>query len=110
MPAVSRTACSVGSYVCLKESRGYSREQMVRTYTWAPDFYARLFLGYLVHDLTCMLLCASRKELRSLCCSLRSSLLGKAVAGPEFVMCAPQGTLRSWATQQQYSTTSFLHS
>ncbi|KAK9822718.1 hypothetical protein WJX81_008315 [Elliptochloris bilobata] len=43
------------AYVCLEESRGYSREQMVRGYTWAPDFYCRLFLGYLMYDLTSML-------------------------------------------------------
>jgi len=42
--------------VCLAESRGYSREQLVRGYTWGPDFYARLFLGYLVYDLASMLI------------------------------------------------------
>ena len=41
--------------MCLAESRGYSREQLVRGYTWGPDFYARLFLGYLVYDLASML-------------------------------------------------------
>ena len=91
------------------ESRGYSREQMVRNYTWAPDFYARLFLGYLVYDLTCMLWCACPSKPSVLCCSLRSTLLGKASAGPKHRLCASQGTSRSWATRQQYYTTSSLH-
>lgn len=39
---------------------------MVREYTWAPDFFARLFLGYLIYDLTCMLWCVSHKACVSL--------------------------------------------
>jgi len=55
-PRPARRRGRAGAWVCLAESRGYSREQLVRGYTWGPDFYARMFLGYLVYDLASMLI------------------------------------------------------
>lgn len=44
-----------GSLVCLAETWPLPRSASVVGYDWAPDVFARIFLGYLIYDLTAMI-------------------------------------------------------
>ncbi len=44
-----------GSILCFAESFSYTTAQAYIGYAWAPDVFARIFLGYLIYDATAMI-------------------------------------------------------
>eukprot|EP00884_Botryococcus_braunii_P004604 jgi/Botrbrau1/14144/Bobra.182_3s0085.1 len=47
----------IGAYLCFMDSLRYKRrEDIVHGYSWPPDFFARIFIGYLIYDLVFMLI------------------------------------------------------
>ena len=46
------TAVNAGSWFCFRDSWTYSRTGNIFEYSFYPDFFARIFLGYLIYDLS----------------------------------------------------------
>ena len=44
------TAVNAGSWFCFRDSWTYSRTGNIFEYSFYPDFFARIFLGYLIYD------------------------------------------------------------
>jgi hypothetical protein len=42
----------IGSLLCYLDSWSYTRSGNIFEYSWYPDFFARIFLGYLIYDLS----------------------------------------------------------
>jgi len=41
-----------GAYLCHKDAQTYTRSGNVFGYSWPPDFFCRVFLGYIIYDLS----------------------------------------------------------